>query len=119
MQRRVQSVWGSAQEWYRDNVLANVPQTDSEKIEFVHASDYGDEQGGYYDEQGGQFVGGNQGYGATQDGEPNGFTNANGSYTAAKFGEYEEFGDPHGGGDPHQRISEWQAGWNVTNAIQV
>lgn len=119
MQRRLQGFCGSAREWYRDNVLANVPQTDTEKIEFVHASDYGD-QGDYYGgEQNSQFAN-YQTYDQQEGGQPdqgNGFTNANGTYAASKFGEYEEFSDSHGMSS--QRISEWQAGWNVTNAIQV
>ena len=33
---------------------------------------------------------------------------------------HDKGGDPHGdGGDGGDKITEWQAAWNVTNAIQV
>lgn len=42
-----------------------------------------------------------------------GHTKENGSVEPHESG-FNEFG-----GDPNNRISAWQAGWNVTNAIQV
>lgn len=35
------------------------------------------------------------------------------------FGHIDEFSQPGEAGPKQDKISEWQAGWNVTNAIQV
>jgi hypothetical protein len=36
-----------------------------------------------------------------------------------RYEHVDEVTDHGHGGNPNERISEWQAGWNVTNAIQV
>lgn len=105
MHRRVQGYCNSAKEWYETNVLAIGAPTDPERIEFARTGDYGNDQNytsyqtcdpSYEDESGG-------------------FANSNGDYSGG-MGEYEEFSE---GVASHHKISEWQAGWNVTNAIQV
>ncbi|XP_055342176.1 vesicular inhibitory amino acid transporter-like [Paramacrobiotus metropolitanus] len=101
MFRRLQHFGGAAREWYQTNVLATGAPVDSEKIEFARANDY-------YDEQNYQTYG--QDYNECTTGD----SNINGNYHGG-FGEYEEFSE---GVATQHKISEWQAGWNVTNAIQ-
>ena len=114
MQRRLQSYCDTAKEWYVDNVQASNVQHDSEKVEFMHAGDHGH---GDYDEYGEQpnLFANYHTYNENGEQIPNGLSNTHGAYDT-HVGEYEEFSE---GVASKQHISEWQAGWNVTNAIQV
>ncbi|GAU93869.1 hypothetical protein RvY_05737 [Ramazzottius varieornatus] len=116
MQRNMQRYFDRAKEWYVDNVQASNIQHDSEKVEFMHAGDYGHEDYDNYGEQPNTFAN-YQTYDENGEQMPNGFSNQNGSYgTYGHVGEYEEFSE---GVASKHHISEWQAGWNVTNAIQL
>lgn len=103
MHRRLQGFCGSAKEWYQTNVLATGAPVDPERIEFARSNDFLDNQHNHYQTY-------DAGYeNDSGDGDLN---NTNSNYV----GEYEEFSE---GVATHHKISEWQAGWNVTNAIQV
>ena len=108
-------IWHTVQ----DKVQSHLPSACAEAAEKVHFNRHGHGRGEHemssfrsFDRPDGQMGG------------PEGFTEFNGEmdeYDPSKMNGMlsEGGGEFEGGGKPGAKISEWQAGWNVTNAIQV